>query len=1352
MTAPRDTFVWMPAAIFAAGIILAAVAGDWLQRNFENQDRERFNRNSERVIAEITGRFQRAVYGLNSARAIYVANDKVSREQFREFLHVIDLTREFPGVRGFGFIQHIRQDGRDAFVADIRADGAPGFAIRQLEDKTHDDLYVIKRVEPVMMNVNAEGLDIGSEARRRAGIQRAIDTGHPTLSASIELVQDKGKTAGTLLFVPVYRGGTDPDTVEQRRAALVGVIFAPIVYVELLHRLTEVELGQVDFELFDAAGSTHEKDKIYDADNHVARSRTDGNAVMGKKFSVTQTLPLPGRNFTLRVNSGAVFEAASVSVLPQIAFAVLTLISALLAGLLWQQAIGRRNAEALAQDMTVDLERLAQVARCTSNAVIITDTTRRITWVNDGFERITGYSAAEVIGLSPGKLLQFEGTDRDAIARLREALDARRTFSGELLNRGKQGREYWLDLEIKPTAGPDGEWTGFMAIESDISERKQAEFERQRSDVLLRGAMEAMDEGFVLFDAADRLVLSNQRYRDMSSLSTELLVPGITYEAMLRADAERGLYLQPGESRDDWVNHRLVSHGMQSSQFTQRLADGRTMRVNERQMINGYTVSLFSDISDMICVADEANAASHAKSQFLANMSHEIRTPMNAVLGMLSLLGKTALTARQSDYTTKAESAARALLGLLNEILDFSKIEAGKMTLDPQPFRIDRLLRDLSVILAANLGPKKLEVLFDIDPALPRHLVGDEMRLKQILTNLSGNALKFTAEGEVVVSLKVVQRDAACVTVEFAVRDTGIGVAPENQARIFSGFTQAEASTTRRFGGTGLGVAISQRFVALMGGELRLDSALGRGSRFYFSVTLPVAAEAIDDSSEVPASMASLRVLVVDDNPAACHLLQRMCQSFGWSVDGANCGEQALALLQSRDAAGVQYDIVFVDWEMPGLNGWETSRRIGEMGLSGTPPSIVMVTAHGQEMLMQSSEADQALLGGFLVKPVTASMLYDAVIDARGGIEQSHRSRSAVGPGGKRLAGMRLLVAEDNLNNQQVACELLECEGATVQIANHGQEAVDAVAAADPPFDVVLMDLQMPVMDGFAATSLIRQKHGTGLPIVAMTANAMASDREACLAVGMNDHVGKPFDLDHLVRVLHKHAGRREALADADPAPEAPLPAAVAHAAAAAGVDIAAAVNRMGGNLGLYQRMLGHFVKALSALPEQLSGQVAQGDAVSAMRLLHTVKGQAATLGAMALSVEAAGGEKMFAAGPAPTDAEAFAQQFACAVAAVSGGLETLLRTLHAADAPAAALTAALDSEAVLKQLRIIQQHLQNADMAATDAMTGLRRQPSGALEGDFKALDDAISALDFERALPQCNALIDKMKEGQPA
>ena len=732
------------------------------------------------------------------------------------------------------------------------------------------------------------------------------------------------------------------------------------------------------------------------------------------------------------------------------------------------------------------------------------------------------------------------------------------------------------------------------------------------------------------------------------------------------------------------------------------------------------------------------------KSQFLANMSHEIRTPMNAILGMLSLLHRTPMDKRQADYAGKAEGAARSLLGLLNEILDFSKIEAGKMALDPQPFDVDAMLRDLSVIISTGVGDKPLELLFDIDPRLPRHLVGDAMRLHQVLLNLSANAIKFTDKGEVVVALQAIALDAEAATIEFSVRDTGIGIAPEHQATIFEGFTQAEASTTRRFGGTGLGVAISQRFVALMGGALQVQSTPGQGSRFHFCIRLPLVAPPATAAAAAPAQLWSTqRVLVLDDNASARDVLQRLAQSLGWVVDTADSGAHALALMQQQAAAGVYYQVVFVDWEMPEMDGWQTSQAIRAQASVVSRPLLVMVTAHDHECLLQREAADQSLLDGFLVKPVTASMMHDVVVDACNRGNAALANRSPAPAPRPRLAGLRLLLAEDNPNNRQVGRELLEAEGASVHVVVHGQDAVDALTARPTAYDAVLMDLQMPVLDGYAAARHIRQVLAlTTLPIVAMTANVMDSDRTACLAAGMNDHVGKPFDLDHLVQVLLHQAGRSQ---------EPPPPAAAAltlalpvrSAASAADVDIDAALHRLGGRLGVYRRSLQGFVTELTTTPGRLQTHCDQADVASARRLLHSVKGLAATLGATALSRVAGEAEQQLNTVDVAAPLSAISAQLGAAILAALPALERLAQALAQAPSDASSDAAReLDPHALDIALQALTALLDNSDMAATDGMENLQAQFGPALGNALQPLSDAMDRLDFGAASGLCAAL----------
>ncbi len=664
-----------------------------------------------------------------------------------------------------------------------------------------------------------------------------------------------------------------------------------------------------------------------------------------------------------------------------------------------------------------------------------------------------------------------------------------------------------------------------------------------------------------------------------------------------------------------------------------RIFDNHALpRKNEAGVILGW-VGSSTDCTEarmahvaLMQAKEEAVQAGRAKSDFVANMSHEIRSPMNAVLGMLQLLQQTEMSERQCDYVAKAHAAASALLGLLNDVLDFSKVEAGKFELDPHPFRLDKLWRDLAVILSANVGNKDIEVLFRIDPDLPEVVQADALRLQQILLNLAGNAIKFTTHGEVVLSARLAGRTAHGLNIAFAIRDSGIGISPEQCQYIFEGFAQGEASTARRYGGTGLGLAISPRLVRLMGGTLRVESALGQGSLFEFE--LPVALAPGDgqrhaDAGPLPLPLQGMQCLVVDDNHVARLVLSEMARSFGWEVELAASGQQALAAIEARLAAQRSYDVVFVDWRMPELDGWETSCAIRKLAAPGKMPLIVMVTAHDRELLAQRHQSLAPVLDGFVVKPVTASMLFDAVADARMG-RRTPLTAVAV-PAMQRLQGLRLLLVDDNPANQQVASELLSNDGAHVVVASSGPMAIAAVTDGSPLPDLILMDIQMPEMDGYQATSAIQAWLGAAAPpIVAMTANAMAADRQAALAAGMVDHVGKPFDLAQLISVILSHT-RPHSVALASLMLAAPGGAGVATPAVItadlagvppAGLRYEAAIKRLGGMQSVYLATLRGYCSEGPRLADLLRAAQNAGDMAAATPALHTLKGLAGTVGA----------------------------------------------------------------------------------------------------------------------------------------
>jgi PAS domain S-box-containing protein len=753
------------------------------------------------------------------------------------------------------------------------------------------------------------------------------------------------------------------------------------------------------------------------------------------------------------------------------------------------------------------------------------------------------------------------------------------------------------------------------------------------------------------------------------------------------------------------------------------IRDRRGRLVNVVQMLIDVTERHRAEV-ELVRARVVAETANQAKSDFLANMSHEIRTPMSGALGMLNLLLRTELTPRQHDYASKARTAAQALLAVINDVLDFSKVEAGKMELDPHRFELSDFMRELAVILSANVGNKDIEMLFRLDPQLPPALVGDATRLRQVLLNLAGNALKFTEHGEVILALTLLSMDRGGARIRFEVRDTGIGIADDKLEHIFSGFSQAEQSTSRRYGGTGLGLAISRRLVALMGGELGVQSRVGEGSRFHFELLLPVAAaEAVPLEPVRP----GLKVLIVDDNPMAREVLQDIGQSLGWDCDLAASGEQALALVHEAAERGApRYGLILMDWRMPGLDGWETSRRIRESHESDAPV-IIMVTAHGRELLAERSEQEISSLGGYLVKPVTASMLHDVVAEATRGEPLQMRAAEANQP---RLSGMRLLVVEDNGFNRQVAQELLEGEGAKVTLAGGGVEGVHVAQVTEPGFDAILMDLQMPDIDGFEATQRILARR-PGALVIAMTANAMASDREACLAAGMRDHVAKPVDLEQLVACLLRHVGPIDVV---DEAPRAAPPVAVPSL-----LDRETALARLGGRRALYDRLVSAFAQDAPVEMDALRRHLQKPSAPDAVRVLHTLRGLAGAVGAGPLAALAGRQED--------------ALRGSGDVAAAEAALDELQALLDASLQQLAPAAPAMPAEAIdgtdigpLEALRRLRQLLVERNMRSVSACEQIAATHADALGPEFTALNGAVARLDFAKALKACDVLLDRL------
>ncbi|MDQ2194323.1 MULTISPECIES: PAS domain-containing hybrid sensor histidine kinase/response regulator [unclassified Vibrio] len=1129
--------LWLPLLILVFGLFAASHFNQMHKTERIEHIRHDLSSRLQQISNGVAEKVTLYQYGIRGFRgAVMTAGvDAFDYDQMFRYTQTRDYPKEFPGARGFGFIRFVEPEQKEAFIEQARRDRPDKtFNIRSLSEH-NSSLFVIQYIEPEDHNKQAIGLDIGSEAMRRAAALEAAKSNAVRLTAPITLVQAHKKTQqGFLMLMPVYNTNkiADSSSIEERLSKLRGWSYSAILIDEVL----SVVAGLNDEVILTISDINDDNSKHF---------FTRGLIQDKTSYQVTQTIDLFGRQWELNlIATNKFIESLPLDAYNQTYQEILTAtLLLMLTVFIIQMMRSRRDQlakhkieiaqarEAVLTETNLQLEKLVNqrteeisqanalqrsILSSAGYAIIATDLDGLITIFNPSAEKLIGYSASELVGKKTPAIFHL---------------------SEEVARRAKD-----LSLELGET----------------------------------------VEVGFDAFVAKAKLGKSDINHwtyisKNGQHIPVKLYVGGLI---------------------DDYG--QLVGFLGIAYDLTEQLQ-------KEKELAEAK---------------EQAEYANRAKSDFLANMSHEIRTPMNAILGLLQMTLNTDLSSQQIDYLSKTQSAAKSLLVLLNDILDFSKVEAGKLELEQSSFSLPDLLQETGILLSSSLQEKAIEIIYDVAPDVPTILIGDSLRLRQILLNLAGNAIKFTDAGEIKISIGTQKISENNCTLLFKVSDTGIGMTQEQKAIIFNGFSQAESSISRKYGGTGLGLSIVKRLVSLMQGDISVTSQLGKGSEFAFTITLNFAPVCNDIYSHLTQG---LNILVVEDNETARLILQDILQKLGCQVFAAPNADEALAQLHNLAQQNEVIDLAFVDWKLPDMDGLALTRSIKNQKNLKKIPLVIMITAFGLEILDKHLEDTHELLETVLIKPVTPELIKQTIINVLQSkdavfAETFHRINS-----NDSLSGISILLVEDNPTNRLVATELLSERGATIIEAEDGFKALDILQ--NQQFSLVLMDIQMPGMDGYETTRKIRQEMKFHqLPILAMTANARPEDKATCLAAGMNDHIAKPFEINDVVKKIQHFVtqktlpAKHQVVAPHNQKISTPAQ----EYADKHGIKLNQAINRIG-DLSVYLKVINQFVIDMQDAISQLQSTEIATDV--ALRIYHSLKSGSESCGLTQLSEKLAKAE-----------------------------------------------------------------------------------------------------------------------------
>ncbi|TXH92128.1 MAG: hybrid sensor histidine kinase/response regulator [Pseudomonas sp.] len=1341
--------------VLVFGTALSALAG-WQQAK-QNQRHLQAELASvaQEIERDLTTRLQVYEYRLRGIRgAIHMVGEReISRAQFERYGQARNVDQEYPGARGFGYIRRVPREREAAFLASARADGKPDFRIQQL--MPHDgERFVIQYVEPAERNAQAIGLDIASESNRRLAALAAARTARATLTGPISLVQESGATQRAFLFLlPVYRQTIPPDSPRQRQRDLLGWSYAPLAMSEVMAFLDITAKG-LQLTLRDVTGPAA-PEKIY---------TSPVLAGQGVAHTFSMDRPMFGRVWRFEVAAGSTFAQRLDPLQPGFVFLAGCLASLLLAAITSAILLSRqRRQESLASQV-----RLATIVENSSDAIIGEALDGRIITWNRAAEQMFGYREAEVLGkpLAP-LLLPPERLTEDELM-LKRAARGERTAAMETQRLHKDGRLIDVAITCSLIREPDGSILGAAKLMHDISDRKRAEnylrefnaaleeqvnqrtAELSRLAGLLQAVLDASSEvSIIATDLQGKVIVFNRGAEQLLGYRAEDMIgrsdPG---EFHLQAEVEaRALelsreYGQPIQGVDVF-HHKADLEGAETRQWTYVRKDGShvqvSMVITPIRTASGDLIGhlgIAQDITERLHISAElqkskavAESANAAKSLFLANMSHEIRTPMNAVIGIAHLLQNTPLDEQQRQLLRKLQIAGRSLLGIINDILDIAKIEAGQMKLESSPFSPRQLLAELAELFAPQAESKGLSFSVQGAELLPDLLLGDALRVNQILMNLIGNALKFTAHGGIEVVVRCEQGEPAHCWLSFAVHDSGCGIAADVIGSLFTPFTQADTSTTRRFGGTGLGLSVVRGLTDQMGGSVAVRSEPGQGSEFC--IRLPFRLAQAEWESDLASR--SLEVLLGDGDDAGREHLLRLCSALGWRVEAVGAEAGLLDVLRTRLHLGsVLPDVLLVAGALPPRGGRQVLQRAAELLGSARLPGCLILPDDAQMLFArQEPWVDQVLHW-----PASSAELFNAVsagVARRLGTSERVLQATLVETGAICwLDGLRLLLVDDSELNLEVASLLLVQQGAEVQSCRNGREALECLRLNPGHFDAVLMDVQMPEMDGYEATRRIRSELGLiRLPVLALTAGALAEERRQAEEAGMDDFLTKPLEPALLIRALRRAVEAvRGTLLQVRAIEQ--QKASMSQWPVIQGIDAQEAARNLGNDLTLFLSSLRHLHGEFAEFAElPLIERSLQRDPAHLAARVHKLRGSVGLLGARALHALATTVENLLRGDMQdPRLPELLAQ-----LVGIYAELQRQI-TPHLGEALAPPRVEAGQAEAgeALKMLCI---QLRQHDMAALEQFA-LAAPALQALAGQglVEQLWHAIDALDYQQAL----------------